>query len=84
MTSEPRQVFVLRIAAPPGAAGLHALRALLKRLLRDHGFICLHAHDERDAAAGDFSPPKVSELPAVDGADSGRNASAPGKRMQNG
>jgi hypothetical protein len=51
MTAEPRQVFVLRIVAPPGAAGLHALRALLKRLLRDHGFICLHAHEERDATA---------------------------------
>jgi hypothetical protein len=32
----------------------------------------------------DLSPPKVSELPAVDGADSGRNASAPRKRLKNG
>jgi hypothetical protein len=50
-----RQVFVLRIACPPGAAAstaaLHALRALLKRLVRDHGFICLHAEEEHDAAA---------------------------------
>ena len=34
--------------------------------------------------AHDLSPPKVSELPAVDGADSGRNASAPRKRLKNG
>jgi hypothetical protein len=49
MTSEPRQVFVLRIAAPPGAAGLHALRALLKVLLRRHGFCALDVREERDA-----------------------------------
>jgi hypothetical protein len=50
MTS--KQVFVLRIACPPGAAGLHALRALLKRLLRDHGFICLHAQEVIADATG--------------------------------
>jgi hypothetical protein len=57
MTAEHQQIFVLRlrIACQPGAAGLHALRALLKRLLRQHGFICLHAHEERDAAASDVT-----------------------------
>ena len=53
MSSEPRQVFVLRIAAPSGAPGLHALRALLKRLLRQHGFRTLDVREEHDAAAGD-------------------------------
>jgi hypothetical protein len=53
MTVEPRQIFALRIAAPPGAAGLHALRALLKRLLRQHGFRALDVREESDAAAID-------------------------------
>ena len=51
MSSEPRQVFVLRIAAPSGAPGLHALhalRALLKRLLRQHGFRTLDVREEHD------------------------------------
>ena len=48
MTSEPRQVFVLRIVALRGAAGLHALRALLKRLLRQHGFRTLDVREEHD------------------------------------
>jgi hypothetical protein len=50
-----RTIFTIRVAASPGAAGLHALRALLKRLLRDHGFICLHTHEEHDAAAADVN-----------------------------
>jgi hypothetical protein len=45
MTAEHQQVFVLRIARPPGAAGLHALRALLKRLLRQHGFRALDVRE---------------------------------------
>jgi uncharacterized protein (DUF58 family) len=48
MNVEHRQVFVLRIAAPRGAAGLHALRALLKRLLRQHGFRALDVREEHD------------------------------------
>ena len=48
MTSEPRQVFILRIAAPSGAPGLHALRALLKRLLRQYGFRTLDVREEHD------------------------------------
>jgi hypothetical protein len=46
MTAEHQQVFVLRIACPPGAAGLHALRALLKRLVRQHGFRALDVREE--------------------------------------
>jgi hypothetical protein len=38
----------LRIACRPGAAGLHALRALLKRLLRQHGFRALDVREERN------------------------------------
>ena len=48
MTAE-RPVFILRITAPPGAAGLHALRALLKVLLRRHGFRTLDVREESDA-----------------------------------
>jgi len=55
MTSEPRQVFVLRIAAPSGAPGLHALRALLKVLLRQHGFRALDVREERAPAASDVN-----------------------------
>jgi hypothetical protein len=60
MTAEHQQIFVLRIACPPGAAGLHALRALLKVLLRRHGFRALDVREERDAAAAD-----VNTAPAV-------------------
>jgi hypothetical protein len=50
MTAEPRQVFVLRIAAPPGAAGIHALRACLKFLLRRWGLrvISIDAIDKEE------------------------------------
>jgi hypothetical protein len=41
-------MFVLRIAGPPGAAGLHALRALLKALLRRHKFRALDIREEHD------------------------------------
>jgi len=36
-------VFILCLKARPGVAGIHALRALLKALLRRHGVRCLHA-----------------------------------------
>ncbi len=42
---KPRSVFVLRLEAKPGAAGIRQLRALLKRLLRRHGFRCLDARE---------------------------------------
>jgi hypothetical protein len=48
MNVERQQVFVLRIAAPPGAAGLHALRVLLKRLPRQHGCRALDVREEHD------------------------------------
>jgi hypothetical protein len=38
---ERRPTFVLRIEGKPGAAGIRALRQLLKVLLRRYGFRCL-------------------------------------------
>jgi hypothetical protein len=55
MTTEPRTIYLLRVAAPSGAVGLHALRALLKRLLRQHGFRALDVREENDAATGDVN-----------------------------
>jgi arginase family enzyme len=49
-----RAVFTLRIAGKPGTAGIHALRFLLKRLLRQHGFIALDLRE--DAPATDAAP----------------------------
>jgi len=44
--SEPaRAVFELRLVGRPGSAGIHDLRALLKRLLRQHGFVCVDARE---------------------------------------
>jgi hypothetical protein len=51
-TGAPRTVFAIRIAGRPGQAGAHQLRALLKRLLRQHGFRALDVREEHDAAAG--------------------------------
>ena len=34
---------IVRIEGRSGAAGIHALRALLKTMLRRHGFRCLDA-----------------------------------------
>jgi hypothetical protein len=54
MTPKPDQgredcsVFLLRVKARPGAAGIHQLRALLKALLRRHGFRCLDAREIRE------------------------------------
>lgn len=42
-----RSVFVLRLEAKPGAAGIRQLRALLKALLRRHGFRCVDAREIR-------------------------------------
>jgi hypothetical protein len=47
--SERPAVFTLRIAGKPGTAGIHALRFLLKRLLRQHGFVCLDARAETES-----------------------------------
>jgi hypothetical protein len=38
---EKRPTFVLKIEGPPSVVGIHALRALLKILLRRYGFRCL-------------------------------------------
>ena len=48
-THPTRAVFPLRIAGKPGTAGIHALRFLLKRLLRQYGFVAL---DVRKDGAG--------------------------------
>ena len=39
-------------SAQPGTAGIHDLRALLKRLLRQHGFVCVDARREGVGALG--------------------------------
>jgi hypothetical protein len=55
MTDHPpdrRPIFTLRIEGKPGAAGIHALRALLKILLRRYGF---RAVDLREDVAPDVS-----------------------------
>ncbi len=44
-----RATFVIRLEAPPGAAGIHALRAILKTLLRRFGFVCLEAREVVEA-----------------------------------
>jgi len=43
-----RAVFSLRIVGKPGPAGIRDLRALLKRLLRQHGFTCIDARAETE------------------------------------
>jgi hypothetical protein len=51
MTDRPpdrRPIFILRIEGRPGAAGIHGLRFLLKRLLRQYGFVCLDIREEPD------------------------------------
>jgi hypothetical protein len=47
-----RPIFTLRLEGRPGAAGIHALRALLKILLRRYGF---RAIDVREDVAPDIS-----------------------------
>jgi hypothetical protein len=46
---ESRPVFVLKIQGKPGRAGIHALRALLKILLRKHGFVAIDVREEKAA-----------------------------------
>ena len=45
---ERRPIFTLRLAGKPGMAGIQELRALLKRLLRSHGFRALDVREERE------------------------------------
>jgi len=47
--SERPAIFMLRIAGKSGTAGIHALRFLLKRLLRQYGFVCLDAREETES-----------------------------------
>ena len=49
VTIEQKQVFVLRIAAQPGAAGVHALRRLLKYAGRYLGLSAIDVRQEPDA-----------------------------------
>jgi hypothetical protein len=42
-----RPIFTLKIEGKPGAAGIHALRALLKVLLRRHGFRALDVREDK-------------------------------------
>ncbi len=42
-----RQVYTLRIRAEPGTDEIHALRALLKAMLRRFGFRCLSIVPEK-------------------------------------
>jgi hypothetical protein len=53
-TRPTRAVFTLRIAGKPGTTGIHALRFLLKRLLRQYGFVALDVYEE-SAPARDAS-----------------------------
>jgi hypothetical protein len=48
ITNTTRAVFTLRIAGKPGTAGIHALRWLLKTLLRQHGFVALDVREETE------------------------------------
>ncbi len=42
-----RSVFALELRPEPGVDGVQALRAVLKRLLRDHGLRCLTVREVR-------------------------------------
>jgi hypothetical protein len=51
VTDQPpdrRPIFILRIEGKPGAAGIHALRAVLKVLLRRYGFRVIDAREILD------------------------------------
>jgi hypothetical protein len=43
-------VFVIKLRARPGRDGIHALRAILKTLLRRHRLRCIDAREERSTA----------------------------------
>ena len=63
MTDRPpdrRPIFILRIEGRPGAAGIHGLRFLLKRLLRQYGFVCLDVREDvaPEIERESFKPPR--------------------------
>ncbi len=45
---EPRPIFALRLEANKPGSSIRALRWLLKTLLRQHGFRCVEAIEERE------------------------------------
>jgi hypothetical protein len=53
---EPRSTFVLKIEGRPGAAGIRALRWLLKTLLRRHGFRCVEVSETVESESESFKP----------------------------
>jgi hypothetical protein len=60
MTSEPRATFSLIIQGKPGQAGIHSLRTMLKRLLRQHGF---RARQHRHANTTSPQPSTIHTAP---------------------
>jgi hypothetical protein len=47
---DPKKVFALRLVhKDDGTARYHALRAILKTLLRAHGFRCIDPREERES-----------------------------------
>jgi hypothetical protein len=53
MTERGRSTFVLKIEGKSGGAGIHALRALLKILLRQYGFRAIDVREIPDRASPD-------------------------------
>jgi hypothetical protein len=49
MSKRTQSIFVLRLKGAPGQVGIHALRALLKILLRRYGFRCVDAYEEKQS-----------------------------------
>jgi hypothetical protein len=47
------KIFLITLRAADDATAIHALRALLKILLRRYGFKCLDAHEIPDRASPD-------------------------------
>jgi hypothetical protein len=47
LSQQLRPVFVLKLRPLPGVDPIRALRWVLKRLLRDHGFRCISVSKEQ-------------------------------------
>jgi hypothetical protein len=47
MSRKRKPIFILRIKGEPGPAGIHALRALLKILLRRYGFRAIDVREKQ-------------------------------------
>jgi hypothetical protein len=50
----PPTLFVIKLQAPPDALGIHALRALLKTLLRHFGLRCVSVRKEQPDLFRDY------------------------------